>query len=237
MLNTTLLPFVLPCDFQVFTALQSDLHTAIQPQGALEQFAFERLVNTAWNLRRVSNAEMSLLASSGMEDPLTQPEASASATRFTTLTRQLESSYRLTYKELIDLQTARALRNLDAQLPPLADPLKVGRFVKQNQTNTLRNLDIQWKTGEIEAQRWFEQARAAEQTAAPVAQPQAMQHSAGQSRLDPDPEAAIETIVRPTPKIGRNEACPCGSGQKYKRCCGNPIHQPQPDALTSVVAA
>ena len=22
-------------------------------------------------------------------------------------------------------------------------------------------------------------------------------------------------------KPGRNELCPCGSGQKYKRCCGN----------------
>ena len=22
-------------------------------------------------------------------------------------------------------------------------------------------------------------------------------------------------------KIGRNEHCPCGSGKKYKRCCGN----------------
>jgi len=23
-----------------------------------------------------------------------------------------------------------------------------------------------------------------------------------------------------SPKIGRNEPCPCGSGKKYKRCCG-----------------
>ncbi|WP_333861443.1 SEC-C metal-binding domain-containing protein [Clostridium sp.] len=23
------------------------------------------------------------------------------------------------------------------------------------------------------------------------------------------------------PKIGRNELCPCGSGKKYKKCCGN----------------
>ncbi len=23
------------------------------------------------------------------------------------------------------------------------------------------------------------------------------------------------------PKIGRNDACPCGSGRKYKRCCAN----------------
>ena len=22
-------------------------------------------------------------------------------------------------------------------------------------------------------------------------------------------------------KIGRNDPCPCGSGKKYKRCCGN----------------
>ena len=22
------------------------------------------------------------------------------------------------------------------------------------------------------------------------------------------------------PKVGRNEACPCGSGKKYKHCCG-----------------
>jgi uncharacterized protein YecA (UPF0149 family) len=23
-----------------------------------------------------------------------------------------------------------------------------------------------------------------------------------------------------TPKVGRNAPCPCGSGKKYKRCCG-----------------
>ncbi|NSW92183.1 MAG: SEC-C domain-containing protein [Firmicutes bacterium] len=22
-------------------------------------------------------------------------------------------------------------------------------------------------------------------------------------------------------KIGRNDPCPCGSGKKYKKCCGN----------------
>ncbi|MEN6337415.1 MAG: SEC-C metal-binding domain-containing protein [Phycisphaerales bacterium] len=25
-----------------------------------------------------------------------------------------------------------------------------------------------------------------------------------------------------SPKIGRNEPCPCGSGKKYKKCCGQP---------------
>jgi len=29
------------------------------------------------------------------------------------------------------------------------------------------------------------------------------------------------TYVRETPKVGRNEPCPCGSGRKYKQCCLN----------------
>ncbi len=28
------------------------------------------------------------------------------------------------------------------------------------------------------------------------------------------------TIRRETPKVGRNDPCPCGSGKKYKQCCG-----------------
>jgi peptide deformylase len=28
------------------------------------------------------------------------------------------------------------------------------------------------------------------------------------------------SIERKNPKIGRNEQCPCGSGKKYKKCCG-----------------
>ena len=29
----------------------------------------------------------------------------------------------------------------------------------------------------------------------------------------------VKTVVRPGPKIGRNDPCPCGSGKKYKKCC------------------
>jgi uncharacterized protein YecA (UPF0149 family) len=28
------------------------------------------------------------------------------------------------------------------------------------------------------------------------------------------------TYEREAPKIGRNDPCPCGSGKKYKKCCG-----------------
>lgn len=47
--------------------------------------------------------------------------------------------------------------------------------------------------------------------------------------LEPDkPEDVtdLELLLNPTEtrivekKIGRNEPCPCGSGKKYKKCCG-----------------
>ena len=34
-----------------------------------------------------------------------------------------------------------------------------------------------------------------------------------------DGESTI--LTNPDKKIGRNEPCPCGSGKKYKKCCGN----------------
>ena len=37
---------------------------------------------------------------------------------------------------------------------------------------------------------------------------------------DSDDTAAKKPYVRETVKIGRNDPCPCGSGKKYKKCCG-----------------
>ena len=34
------------------------------------------------------------------------------------------------------------------------------------------------------------------------------------------PETKVETFKREEPKVGRNDPCPCGSGKKYKKCCG-----------------
>jgi preprotein translocase subunit SecA len=50
------------------------------------------------------------------------------------------------------------------------------------------------------------------------------QSAAPQTGTEAQPaESANEpqiTFVRNTPKTGRNEPCPCGSGKKYKKCCG-----------------
>jgi len=36
----------------------------------------------------------------------------------------------------------------------------------------------------------------------------------------PDREKKQETVKRTDAKVGRNDPCPCGSGKKYKNCCG-----------------
>ena len=36
----------------------------------------------------------------------------------------------------------------------------------------------------------------------------------------PERERKQEPVRRDAPKIGRNDPCPCGSGKKYKHCCG-----------------
>ena len=34
------------------------------------------------------------------------------------------------------------------------------------------------------------------------------------------------TVVRDLPKVGRNDPCPCGSGKKFKKCCGKEANEP-----------
>ena len=39
-------------------------------------------------------------------------------------------------------------------------------------------------------------------------------------KLSPKEGGINKTIVNESPKVGRNDPCPCGSGKKYKNCCG-----------------
>ena len=43
---------------------------------------------------------------------------------------------------------------------------------------------------------------------------------ARQTAVASQAQAHNTTVVRSTPKVGRNDPCPCGSGKKYKNCCG-----------------
>lgn len=92
------------------------------------------------------------------------------------------------------------------QLSPEAQEAR-RRAALQNQ----RNMNAQHS----EAENITQQARPASSMNGALARRQAAgsvtaQHTQGQSI----------TVRRSSPKIGRNDPCPCGSGKKYKNCCG-----------------
>lgn len=41
----------------------------------------------------------------------------------------------------------------------------------------------------------------------------------------PPPEAPKGRPISVAPKVGRNDPCPCGSGKKYKKCCGKDMFE------------
>jgi len=46
-------------------------------------------------------------------------------------------------------------------------------------------------------------------------------HAKKVEEKEEDREALKERILIKNKKVGRNDPCPCGSGKKYKRCCGS----------------
>ena len=70
---------------------------------------------------------------------------------------------------------------------------------------------------EIEAQ---ERLRRAEATRKMNFQHSQEQPAASGEARKPARASKAETFIREERKVGRNEPCPCGSGKKYKQCCG-----------------
>lgn len=193
-------------DRDLFNHLRDRLFAATDPSGALEGIAFHRLLTAAWNLHRVQKAELGLTEKTGGADPLAHPDTMTEATRFQDHARKLQSSYDRALKELSTLQTNRALRDVEAPPPPLADLLKIQRFVKQTQSAQLGVLKTEYTQLKAQAEEMVVESFSTK----------------------PPTSASVERLATPnTPvrnvRIGRNDPCPCGSGQKYKRCCGNPL--------------
>ena len=90
--------------------------------------------------------------------------------------------------------------------------------LKQEVVRILSHLQIKRQDeAELIEQKRREEAerqQLAFQHAQASALPEAEQESGQQA------EAPQQPMVRDAPKVGRNDPCPCGSGKKYKQCCG-----------------
>ena len=75
----------------------------------------------------------------------------------------------------------------------------------------------------MERQRRDQRARRMNYSHADGAVPNPEQPNGEPSAGEPSARGRpVETFVRGGRKVGRNEPCPCGSGKKYKQCCGHP---------------
>ena len=84
----------------------------------------------------------------------------------------------------------------------------------------LSHVQVQRQDEAQEIERRRREAAAKQQIAFEHAQASAVaQAGEGVDAAPVEPEKP-QTIVRNTPKVGRNDPCPCGSGKKYKQCHG-----------------
>ena len=126
--------------------------------------------------------------------------------------KELDSSWRDHLYEMDSMKTGIRLRAYN-QKDPLVEYKKesfnlFGELIKDIKFNTIRTLQtIQFKveSAEEEAQRVAEQMRLEQEQQAAL------------MRLN---HTDIDEIVVSEKKIARNDPCPCGSGKKYKQCCG-----------------
>ncbi len=160
----------------------------------------DELASIQWRLRRVPGYEAALL-SLEMETILAeldiQDPSEINIDRFEV--RHLQA---LAFKRLVEKRVLTNLYNLESRLTRRAAKL-IDELMKG------------------EAPRLPQQ-----QQQAPRPQPEPIQKNEPISQ-----SAAVAAPAKPAPyvhaeaKVGRNQPCPCGSGVKFKRCCGNPVAQ------------
>ena len=102
------------------------------------------------------------------------------------------------------------LQEEDASLPKPYDIIQTYEVLQQKEAREAE-LKVVWARQEQERAAKREQ-QAAERAAA-------LHQRTSTAHVQPAP--GIPT-TRTEPKVGRNDPCPCGSGQKYKKCHGRP---------------
>jgi hypothetical protein len=201
---TNLHPVVTEADRPEYEALREHLLDSLQPVGFLQDLTVQRLVNAAWNMQRCLKLENLVMESVGGGDPLGHPDAQKQAALFQRYYLRFEGAYRANLRELERLQRLQLLQDVhfgeEHAVSALHDLQLYQRFAKQN---GLPHQPVQ----------------------EPAKSPQPLSNQQSAKR-NPAAFAKAHRAAEQAPlcarssKVGRNSPCPCGSGKKYKRCCG-----------------
>lgn len=141
---------------------------------------------------------------------------------------------RMEYLRLIDIKWQEHLENLDAlreavnlraygQKNPLLEYKLEGFEIFDKMIDDIRKVIVR-KVINVKVERYSEQPRQVQAASVATHQESSQfdshRNMASQSgAVTSNPTGNIQ-VVRSTPKVGRNDPCPCGSGKKYKHCHG-----------------
>ena len=137
-----------PEDREEFDAMLADYHSAVAPQGAIQQTLFDELVSAAWNLRRIRRMETELCAGAAtFQDLLNDDDTQIKLDRLTRHKSRIERTFHRSLKELKALQTDQALAALMPQqvcenVPPLASTIEIAKRTQAAGSSGLFNSSL-----------------------------------------------------------------------------------------------
>lgn len=233
--NKTLLEDITETGYEISRILFSDYETDLK-HGKQEDSLFrllERLKNNYNYIPEESTEELLQMTPSEFEKVLKGKLKEDIEDKINTVGRnQLIQFLTFDYLRNLDLKWQEHLENLDAlreavslrsyaQKNPLVEYKREG-FEIFSQLNEDVKISVTRKLFKVKIRREREQA--------PTRGHQGKVHNAnhkaigsfGALKNQERSEASGKNIQikRVDPKVGRNDPCPCGSGKKYKKCCG-----------------
>jgi preprotein translocase subunit SecA len=128
---------------------------------------------------------------------------------------EMENLQRMVMLQIIDTQWVSHLQDMEhmkggiglrgyGQMDPLKEYQKEGFALFEELTDRIREETLS-TLARIQFRR-------------PAVEPPRQKRALNLNRGDGDGKPA--TVRRSVKKVGRNDPCPCGSGKKYKKCCG-----------------
>jgi hypothetical protein len=234
----TLNDFVRENETEDYTKICTSLWTELTPEGTVEEFLTTELMSATWRLRRCRMVEEDLAEITTL-DPMQDPETQKQQKSVDRARAQSHSIFHRCLAALRKVQTERGIRcqAFPESGPPeglgLMDFLQVSKVKPLDQTTQPgpaspqpaptepdfpdAGMDALMALAEHQlAQRYREQGLAGF-TGVPTPTPAAQATAPAPMASNCKPAAAVPV---PTPNFPRNALCRCGSGAKYKRCCG-----------------
>ncbi|WP_321472627.1 SEC-C domain-containing protein [uncultured Paludibaculum sp.] len=199
--QSVLLPGDDPAEYE---QLLAELTGHFDPEDLTTQRIVREMADAEWRLRRVRAHQEVLLTAKIEELAATRPTLTPihlQALAFESLHREATFTRFLTYEAKFERQYDRAFKTW----------MQTREKATRHQAREIRN--------QLEAvlggPNWTDEPNA-RQEPAPATPPEPEIEAKPQS-----PRGQPAPTVRPQPTaIPRSAPCPCGSGEKYKRCCG-----------------